>query len=493
MGASVVPRSTCQELARHYREQPTAVAIRNGQTECTYRSLAIHVMQFLDALAALGLQRGQVVGVESSDRFLHLIVLLACEALGTATLSLASFELEPPLNLGRFCDRILVSEAASEAPSDKTFVMTQDWILGALTAPVGEERLTALEQGPDPNSIVRLIKSSGTTGFPKVMGETYAVRQKAIENILVPAAGRIATDANYLCLYNYSVRGSHLRALLTLQLGGTIHLGSLSDAPRLFSAGTINFAYFLTGDLEKLLRTIPAEGGPFDVHVDVIGSLVSPGLRQEAARRLTTRLCINYGGKEVHQVSVVGAKNVGALFPDVRIMIVDDHGKALLIGERGIIRIQSNRMPDGYIDAPEETAAAFIDGWYHSNDFGYQPSARELVVLGRADDMLNIGGVKIAPGPLIEQLKAIDGIQDASVASIVDPADGQCLLIAVETGSPDAATDFQSMITKVVQQYASAYVLLPMTAFPRTHTGKIRRAGIMEAYRRSVSDAAGQP
>ena len=46
----------------------------------------------------------------NEDRFLHLLLLLACEALGSTTMSLQSFEFGPGLNLGRLCDRILTSQ-----------------------------------------------------------------------------------------------------------------------------------------------------------------------------------------------------------------------------------------------------------------------------------------------------------------------------------------------------------------------------------------------
>ncbi|HET6237102.1 MAG TPA: AMP-binding protein [Acetobacteraceae bacterium] len=75
-------QSTCAWLAHHARRQPMAVAITEGRDACSYRNLAVDVVQFLDALTAIGIRRGQVVGVETGDRFLHLVLLLACEALG---------------------------------------------------------------------------------------------------------------------------------------------------------------------------------------------------------------------------------------------------------------------------------------------------------------------------------------------------------------------------------------------------------------------------
>ncbi len=477
-------QSTCAWLAHHARRQPTAVAITDGRDACSYRNLAANVVQFLDALTTIGIRRGQVVGVETDDRSLHLVLLLACEALGAITISLLPFEFGPAVDLGRICDRILSSQPLAGSDAAKTFVLTQEWLVQALLAPVGDDRLEALVQAPDPDSLVRLMKSSGTTGKPKVMGMTNRVQQRTIRNILHLAANDFGPHLDYLCLYGFSVRGCHSRALMALQLGGTIHLSSTSAAPDLIVAGIVNYALLVTGDLEKFVRrALLGGGGPFDIHVDVIGAAVASGLREEITQKLTRRILLTYGTNEVHHVSVVDANNVGTLLPGVRVMIVDDHGAPLPAGRTGLIRVRSDTMTDGYIGEPDLTKAAFIDGWYHTQDVGFQPSPGELVVLGRADDMLTVGGMKVAPGPVAERIKAIDGILDAMIASVVDRSGCEALLVAVEIGSDTAPPDLQSQISAVIQHYASAYQLLLLSAFPRTETGKIRHEDIREAYR----------
>jgi acyl-CoA synthetase (AMP-forming)/AMP-acid ligase II len=474
--------TTTQRLASHARQQPLARAITNGTTDCSYLGLAINVVQMLDALTALGIRRGQVIGVEVSDRFLHLLLLLACEAMGAATISLSPFEFGSGVDLGRFCDRILAMQPLTGVDADKTFVLTQDWLIRAFRAPVEDDRFDALTQPPDPDSLVRLIKSSGTTGAPKVMGMTHRVQQRTIRNNLLHAADHLGQHPDYLCLYPFSVRGSHSRALLTLQLGGTIHLALMESALDLIPAGTVNYALFVTGDLERFILDPRLSGGPFAVLVDVIGAAVSSRLRSEIARTFAQRIVVTYGTNEVHHISFVDADNVGTLFPNVQVMIVDDRGQSLPAGETGLIRIQTDTMTDGYLGAPALTAAAFPQGWYHTNDLGFQPSPETLVVMGRADDMLNIGGMKVPPGPVVEQLRTIDGVLDAMVMSVVNAQGIEVLLVAVETGSDGGPAGLEAAINPIVQRYASRYVLLPLPAFPRTETRKIRQDAVRAAY-----------
>jgi acyl-CoA synthetase (AMP-forming)/AMP-acid ligase II len=436
----------------------------------------------LDALAAIGIRRGHVVGIEAGDRFLHLLLLLACEAMGAATISLSAFEFAPEVDLGRYCDRILAMQPLTGADAGKTFVLTQDWLVQTLRVPVHDDRFDALTQQPDPDSLVRLIKSSGTTGTPKVMGMTYRVQQRTIRNNLLHAADHLGRCPNYLCLYPFSLRGSHSRALLTLQHGGTIHLASMETAPDLIAAGAVDYALFVTGDLERFVLDPRLNGGPFAVTVDVIGAAISSRLRNRIARTVTERIIVTYGTNEVHHISVVDGNNVGTLFPGVRVMIVDDHGQPVPPGETGLIRIRSDTMTDGYLGAPALTAAAFLDGWYHTNDVGFQPSPGTLVVMGRADDMLNVGGMKVPPGPVVEQIRTIDGVLDAMVTSVVNARGIEVLLVAVETGLGGDRSGLEAAINPIIQRYASRYVLLPLPAFPRTETRKIRQDAVRAAY-----------
>ena len=489
-------RSTCQLIARHARQRPTAIAVVNQDFRVTYHSLALHVLRVMDALTAAGLRAGQILGVETNDRGLHLLILLAAEALGVTTLSLVPMELEPPANLDRLCDRILVSRPVPAADPTKILLMTPNWIAYVLTLPtqdealrVTDQRLEALERQPAPDALVRLIKSSGTTGVPKVMRMTHLVQQLTLRKNVYLAAPEILRQPDYLCLYNFSVRGSHARALLILQLGGTIRLTTMNLISEMVAAGTGNYALFLAGDLVRFIRAMPYRGDKFDLHIDVIGSAVPATLRQELREKIAHPVAVTYGTNEVHYVSVVDDDNLGTLFPDVQVKIVDGSGNPVPSGERGLIRIKSDTDTDGYVGAPELTRAAFIDGWYHTNDVGFQPAEGKLVVLGRNDDMLNIGGVKIAPGPIEARLRAIDGVRDVLVTSIDDHQGSSVMLVAVETGPGGGPAKLGELIAPIVTEYVSYSRLIKLPLFPRTESGKIRREDVKRLYRQAARTA----
>ena len=346
--------------------------------------------------------------------------------------------------------------------------------------------MDALKREPNPNGLVRLIKSSGTTGVPKIMGMTHQVWQRSIQTELRLLLPKTGPHPNFLCLYHFSVRGCHRRVWVTLQRGGTIHFTDGNAAWSVIAAGVVNFGLFITGDLEKFVCGAPSGIGPFAFHVDVIGSAVSARLRRETRRILAESMQVSYSSNETAHVSVVDDNNVGTLLPGVEVKICDAAGNPVPLGQRGLIRIKCNTMVTGYVDAPELSRETFVDGWFRTNDLGFQPSFKELVVLGRADEVLNIGGLKLSPSQIAEEIRAIDGILDAMVIQALNRLGISVLVVAVETGLGGGPAGLAGLINPIIQRFASVYELLPLAVFPRTETGKIRTEAIQEAYRRSL-------
>ncbi len=450
----------------------------------SYRSLAAHVLAARDDIAATGIRPGQILGVEAGDRYLHLLVVLAAEAMGVTTMTLIAAELEPPDRMDQLCDRIIMSRPPPGMPLAKLLTMPTDWLARILARPPRDDRLDELEGQPESQAVVRLIKSSGTTGAAKVMGMTQRVQQRVIQKLLLHAPVWVKAHPDYLCLYNFGVRASHARALMTLQLGGTIHLTGIDVLWDLITAGIGNFAMFVAGDFDRFVRAAPHGRGPFALYLEVVGAAVPPRLRQEARSKLTQHIVVTYSSNETNRVSLVDEDNVGTLFPGVSIRIVDPGGRPEPNGRPGVIWVKTDTMTDGYINAPKLSRTAFVDGWFRTSDVGFQPSDDTLVVLGRDDEMLNIGGLKVAPGPIEQRLKAINGISDALVTSIDDYLETRIMLVAIETEPGVRPADLSRLVMPIIQSRIAHFQLLMLPLFPRTDTGKIRRQAVQELFRR---------
>ena len=127
-------------------------------------------------------------------------------------------------------------------------------------------------------------------------------------------------------------------------------------------------------------------------------------------------------------------------------------------------------MASGYYNDPALSQSAFVDGWFRTNDIGTMPEAGKLVVLGRADDMLNIGGLKIPPGPLEEAIKRIAGVSDAVLVRTGGRADVGDLLVAIECAGGDAAPEMDRAVRAILSAYVRTFHLLKLPSFPRERT-----------------------
>jgi acyl-coenzyme A synthetase/AMP-(fatty) acid ligase len=182
----------------------------------------------------------------------------------------------------------------------------------------------------------------------------------------------------------------------------------------------------------------------------------------------------------------MGDDNVGTLCQGVEVRIVDEAGREVAAGESGIIRVRSETMVHLYFDDPELTAASFIDGWFQTGDVGLMPSPGRLLILGRADGMLNIGGVKVPPAPIEAGIKLIEGVRDAIVMSIRSRNEVDVLLAAIETAAVPPRLDAMQRAGEILARHAGAFTIMPLPSLPRTPSGKIQREEIEAIFRRAA-------
>ena len=93
-------------------------------------------------------------------------------------------------------------------------------------------------------------------------------------------------------------------------------------------------------------------------------------------------------------------------------------------------------LASGYRRDPAATAAAFADGWFRTTDLGVLRADGSLEVLGRADFMINTGGVKVAPAAVEAVLAAQPGVAEVCVVDLPDDEWGQLVAAVVVPVDP---------------------------------------------------------
>jgi acyl-coenzyme A synthetase/AMP-(fatty) acid ligase len=345
--------------------------------------------------------------------------------------------------------------------------------------------LGLLERPAAAEQIARVVRTSGTTGRPKAMPMTRATQQLRIARTMERVAADILPNPRFLCLYNLSVGPICARVLGILQYGGTVLFAAGDQADALLAEGRANYAVFAVGDIARLVESAERPPYPSAPRIEVFGAAVSPALRHRVRERLNARVSNKYSSNETNPVAIMGDDNVGTLCQGVEVRIVDEDGREVAAGESGIIRVRSETMVHGYFDDPALTAASFIDGWFQTGDVGLIPAPGRLLILGRADGMLNIGGVKVPPAPIEAEIRRIDGVRDAVVMSIRSRNEIGVLLAAIETAVIPPPLDTMQSAGEILAHHVGAFTIMPVPALPRTSSGKVRRDEIEAIFRRA--------
>jgi acyl-CoA synthetase (AMP-forming)/AMP-acid ligase II len=89
--------------------------------------------------------------------------------------------------------------------------------------------------------------------------------------------------------------------------------------------------------------------------------------------------------------------SVGQAVSHVELKIVDERGLELPADETGQILARGENIMTGYLNLPEQTAQALVDGWYHTGDAGYLDQEGFLFLEGRVKDMIVSGGENVYP------------------------------------------------------------------------------------------------
>ena len=168
-----------------------------------------------------------------------------------------------------------------------------------------------------------------------------------------------------------------------------------------------------------------------------------------------------------------------------RIAILDDAGQPVARGTEGTIAV--HRSDPGlfltYADAPQEAAARYSGDWFLTGDRAVMAEDGAITYLGRADDMLNAGGYRVAPGEVEAAFAGVPGL-DACAAIEARVRDDVRVIALVHAGT--ATEDaLRAAAEAALARYKQPRIYLHRDAIPRTATGKTNRRALREEWEKT--------
>lgn len=473
---------TADYIAFHASERPGAIALIVRGRAISYSQMNRDIWRFTSAMRALRLSVGSVAAVGCDDLYTHWLLLLALERLGVASTSYRAEEGAAASVLLASADVVLSESHFPTAENKPHHSITPEWLSGVFGC---AEDAGDLASGASDDPI-RLIRTSGTTGQSKHLLLTRAVQDAWIDRWIWFLT--LTRASRYLLTMPLTVNATYTAAAAVLRAGGTVAwniFGNSTALARMIAAASITDVILLPIHLKQLLSSLPADfEKPRNLTVTIIGGAAPEVLRNEAMVRLASEMIIGYGANEmpfITQMRSTSPENIGVVLPWVRVEVVDENDRPLPADVLGRIRARTDIMAIGYINDPEATRRMFRDGWFYPGDVGILRGARQLEVIGRGDELLNIGGHKLSPSMLEGLILRHAAVSDVGVCSTRNPDGLEEVCVALV----NPAEAEQELLRHVAEAFSRVelgrYHVITLDQIPRNTVGKIERGRLKAA------------
>jgi long-chain acyl-CoA synthetase len=172
---------------------------------------------------------------------------------------------------------------------------------------------------------------------------------------------------------------------------------------------------------------------------------------------------------------------VGLPFANTEIELRDESGRAVGPEEVGEVYTRSPYFFNGYLNNPEETAAAFRDGWVTVGDLARFDAEGYLYIVGRRKDMVISGGLNIYPREIEEVLLQHPEVAEVAVVGVPDAEWGEALkAFVVYRGTPLDPAEVIAHCRARLAAYKVPKTLEALEALPKNANGKVLKRILKE-------------
>lgn len=188
-----------------------------------------------------------------------------------------------------------------------------------------------------------------------------------------------------------------------------------------------------------------------------------------------------------------GATGVPLPFTDVEIRCPRDPARRMPFGEPGEICIRGPQVMDGYWNREEETAQAFVDGFFRSGDLGSMTDEGVVTVLDRLKDVIIASGYNIYPGDVENALLEHPHVREAAVIGVPDSYRGETVkaIVSLRGEQSIELAELQHFLATRLSPMEIPKQLEIVTDIPKNENLKISRLALRERELRRSAPGAG--
>ena len=143
-----------------------------------------------------------------------------------------------------------------------------------------------------------------------------------------------------------------------------------------------------------------------------------------------------------------------------------------------------------YWGAEAETAARFDGPWFLTGDLVSMAPDGALAYLGRADDMMNAGGIRVSPIEIENVLNAHPNIAESAAAEVLVKADTTVIAVFYVPKGPVEPAELERHAAENLARYKCPRIYKAVESLPKNPNGKLLRRHLREAYETARSEAS---
>lgn len=337
-------------------------------------------------------------------------------------------------------------------------------------------------ENADDHDAAYAIYTSGTTGNPKGVLHEYGNLQRAIESIRINGENPF-TDKDSLALL---APMNFVASIIVILEVLSIHCGKMyvvSYTTIKNPAALAKFFLFkritITFLTPSYVRMLGNKTGPF-LRMLFVGSEPANNLYNKDLELINIYACSESGFAvgvfpidKSYETCPIGKPEV-----DTKMMLLGETGGEVSDGQTGELCFE-NPYVRGYINLPEESGNAFVDGFYRSGDLARQDENGNYVLLGRSGDMIKINGNRIEPAEIEAAVKSVLGIDWAAARGFEN--NGKSFLCAYYTADIEVDTDeLRKALERRLPYYMIPSYFIKIDKVPMKANGKLDRKALPE-------------
>jgi len=370
---------------------------------------------------------------------------------------------------------------------------------------ISDEALRARAVAVDPDGLLMIAYTSGTTGSPKGVMHTHINIRNCMERAAIMGLTFTDTEINYLPMFH--LYGLCEVAMLCIVSGAKqilMEAFNASEALGLIEVEKVTIAHGFDTHWKDLLDaqadmprnvsslrlgTLPSGTDATIPIAECVQDVFCPTLSGFGMTEIWAFISVSFP-TETREQRIYSS---GCPMNGVEYQVGDpETGEPLPPGEAGQLMVRGYTVMQGYYDKPAETAASFTkDGWFLTGDMAKLREDGRFVFLGRYKDMLKVGGENVSPAEIEARLMVLEGVGAVAIVGYPDLRLHEVAVAYIVRSAKGHLTE-EDVLSELRGQVASFKIprhVLFVDEFPMTPSGKVQKVKL----RASALDELGDP